>query len=42
LATASFTLARTQPGTKEPVKTPSKFRLSKKEGSWEIVAAIEK
>jgi len=42
LATASFTLARTPPGAKEPVRTPCKFQLSKKEGSWEIVASLEK
>jgi len=41
-ATASFTLARTVPGTKEPVRTVCRFRLSKREGNWEITEPIEK
>jgi hypothetical protein len=42
LATASFALMRTVPGAKEPGKSLCKFGLSKKEGSWRIVAPIEK
>ena len=41
-ATATFTLARQDKGDSHPKKSDRSFKLSKKEGSWKIMASLDK